>query len=377
MVIAVNASNWGDVHNVEQNKYAALLIKHLAIQYPENSIICIVPPDCNKLNVFPTNVKSVTVKRYNTSSMQWLYQQQVTIPLLFKKTRPAIIIQPNGVSCLFTKTPQLLLINLKAVASFTDSSYWLIGPIQHFFTSIMLKKAARIITGAEEAYMPIQQQYPFLHNQLTLVNGGPYFNVLPFQWEEKEEFKQQYTAGCEYFLIAVNGVQVNDVLTVLKAFSQFKKWQKSNMKLLITGSIKDQSGDFFKKLKSYKYREDIILLTLPTEKELQQVIGAAYAAILLPNAEGLSLTIIQWMQSAVPVIVAKNDTGTTIAENAAIQASLKNPPQLAEYMQLLYRDEKYRETYISRGLEWSKSFNWNQSAVSLWEEITKTVNLSH
>jgi hypothetical protein len=241
----------------------------------------------------------------------------------------------------------------------------------------MLKKAARIITGAEEAYMPIQQQYPFLHNQLTLVNGGPYFNVLPFQWEEKEEFKQQYTAGCEYFLIAVNGVQVNDVLTVLKAFSQFKKWQKSNMKLLITGSIKDQSGDFFKKLKSYKYREDIILLTLPTEKELQQVIGAAYAAILLPNAEGLSLTIIQWMQSAVPVIVAKNDTGTTIAENAAIQASLKNPPQLAEYMQLLYRDEKYRETYISRGLEWSKSFNWNQSAVSLWEEITKTVNLSH
>ncbi len=377
MVIAVNASNWGDVNNVEQNIYAAELIKHLAIQYPKNSIICIIPTDCNSHDVFPSNVKMVTVKRKNRFGMQWLYQQQVIIPLLLKKTSPAIIIQPNGVSCLFTKTPQLLFINKKALVSFADSLYWLKGPIQKFFTSIMLKKAAHIITGSEEAYMPIQQQYPFLHNQLTLVNGGPYFNALPFQWEEKEVVKQQYTAGCEYFLIAVNGVQVNDILTVLKAFSQFKKWQKSNMKLLITGSIKDQSGDFFQKLKSYKYREDIILLALPTEKELQQVIGAAYAAILLPNAEGLSLTIIQRMQSAVPVIVALNDTGTTIAENAAIQASLKNLPQLAEYMQLLYRDEKYRETYINRGLAWSKSFNWDQSAVSLWEEITKTVNLSH
>jgi len=379
MVIAVNATYWDNINNTEQNIYAAELIKYLAIQHPEISIICITPSAFNRVIVYPINVKIVTIKSTKASGIKWLYQQQVSIPLMIKKQNPAIIIQLNGISCLFTKTPQLVFVNKKSLATYVGSLGWLKGTIQNFFTNIMLKKAARIITGSEEAFMSIQQQYTFLHNRLTLINGAPYFNLLPVQWEEKEIVKQQYTSGCEFFVISVNGVKANDILTVLKSFSQFKKWQKSNMKLLIIGQVADKPRDFSQKLKSYKYREDIILLELPTEKAIQQVIGAAYAAIFLPNAEGLNLNIFQWMYSAVPVIVAKNDTGTTItiAESAVIQASLQNPPQIAEYMQLLYRDEKYRETYINRGLEQSKFFNWEKSAGSLWEEITKTVNLSY
>lgn len=377
MVIAVNATNWGNINHVEQNIYAAELIKHSAIKHPESEFICIVSSEFNRLNEFPANVKMVTIKRTKPYGLKWLYQQQVTIPLILKKTKPAIIIQPNGISCLLTKIPQLLFINKKSIASFYQSKGWQFKSLQRFVTTIMLKKATRIATGSVEIIASSQQAFPFLDQPLTLINGASCVKALPIQWEEKEAIKQQYTLGCEYFILSGNGTQENDILTVLKAFSQFKKWQKSNMKLLITGSVREKSRDFIQKLKSYKYREDLILLDCSTEKEYQPVAAAAYAAILLPNAEGLNLAIFQWMQSAVPIVVAINHSDTTIAENAVIQARLQNPQQIAEYLQLLYRDEKYRETYINRGLEQSKSFNWSKSADRLWEEITKTVNLSY
>ena len=55
-------------------------------------------------------------------------------------------------------------------------------------------------------------------------------------WEEKELIKEKYADGKAYFLFSGDINQRSNLINLLKAFSFFKKRQKSNMLLLIAGN---------------------------------------------------------------------------------------------------------------------------------------------
>ena len=49
---------------------------------------------------------------------------------------------------------------------------------------------------------------------------------------------------------------------------------------------------------------------------------------------------------------------------------------MAEQMQLIYKDEKLRETLIIKGFERAEMYNWDKTATLFWKEIIATVNVS-
>ena len=51
----------------------------------------------------------------------------------------------------------------------------------------------------------------------------------------------------------------NDLLNLLKAFSVFKKRQKSNWKLVLTGNLRQYDKKFLEDLRTYKYRDDVVM----------------------------------------------------------------------------------------------------------------------
>ncbi|WP_353934802.1 glycosyltransferase, partial [Acinetobacter baumannii] len=68
-----------------------------------------------------------------------------------------------------------------------------------------------------------------------------------------------------------------NLLHLLKAFSLFKKWHKSNMKLVIAGRLAWHYETFLEKLKTYKYKNDIVLTGYLPETDLQALVAGAYA----------------------------------------------------------------------------------------------------
>jgi glycosyltransferase involved in cell wall biosynthesis len=158
-------------------------------------------------------------------------------------------------------------------------------------------------------------------------------------------------------------------MNLLKAFSLFKKWQNSNMKLLVAGRLAWKYVNLIEKLKTYKYRDDVVLLGYVSEEQLQQLTASAYALVYPSLFEGFGLPILEAMQSAVPVICSQTSSMPEVGGDAALYVDPQNPDDIAKQMLKLYKDEALREEMIKKGLERAKEFSWNRSAELLWNLI--------
>ena len=193
----------------------------------------------------------------------------------------------------------------------------------------------------------------------------------PIEWEEKRKIKAQYAGGNEYFIFYGDTSQQNILLNLLKAFSHFKKWQKSSMQLFIM--IKDGlPKDFSDSLKLFKYRKDVKLLNSLPGNELAKVTAAAYSMIYLPLYESFSmLAALQAMKCNIPVITGNAGAMPEICGDAALYVNFNDPANIAEKLMLIFKDEKLRQELIEKGKEEVQKYNWDKTTGLLWHSILK------
>src|SRR5690606_23946751 len=114
-----------------------------------------------------------------------------------------------------------------------------------------------------------------------LVKHGLSSVFQPMDWDEKDKFLAAFSGGTEYFIAACTALTRQNILSLLKAFSLFKKRQKSGMQLVLV--LKEVSiDDCVKDFHLYKYRNDVKLVNYTNDADYAKMLAAAYAAIYLP-----------------------------------------------------------------------------------------------
>lgn len=171
---------------------------------------------------------------------------------------------------------------------------------------------------------------------------------LPAGWDERESVKHELTGGKEYFILNADDTSENYVINVLKAFSLFKKWQQSNMQLLlINPNDQRKIGSL---LQTYKYRNDVKMATADTP-ELVKCIKAAMAYICLPEKDIAGYPVSMAMQCNVPVISYAVGAVEETGADAVLYTNPGNSEDIAGKMIKLYKDEKLRAQLIQKGKE--------------------------
>lgn len=143
------------------------------------------------------------------------------------------------------------------------------------------------------------------------------------------------------------------------------------MKLLVAGRKAWQYDDLLEKIKTYKYREDVVLLDYLPEEQLQRVTAAAYALVYPSWFEGFGLPILEAMQCGVPVICSNTSSMPEVAGDAALLVDPADPDAIAKEMLSLYRNEGVRNAFITKGLERAGQFSWDTSAIAIYESLRK------
>ncbi|HJU46093.1 MAG TPA: hypothetical protein VJ647_04870 [Chitinophagaceae bacterium] len=105
------------------------------------------------------------------------------------------------------------------------------------------------------------------------------------EWEEREQIKEKYAGGTEYFLYTGPVYPPDTLVILLKAFSHFKKWQQSNMKLVLAGAVNRKTKQLKEKLATYRYREDVGIIEDPADETLHELTAGAYAQISIDKPE--------------------------------------------------------------------------------------------
>lgn len=185
---------------------------------------------------------------------------------------------------------------------------------------------------------------------------------------EIQSFKEKFTGGSEYFLAFITAASRKNIMMLLKAFSLFKKRQLSNMQLvlLMPGNDGQETVPDFN---TYKYREQVKIISSDNAAQLSLYIGGAYAAIYLPEQEICEPEILQAVTNHLPLITTDNAFGRSAFGDAALYCT-NDTQQVADQLMLLYKDENRRNMLKRLQQRLAADHSFEHAAEKLWQVLT-------
>lgn len=350
------------------------LCKRMVETHPQHEFIFIFDRPFDERFVFAKNIIPVVVNPEARHPLLWKWWFDYKIPAVLKKYQADVFLSPDGFCSLRTKVPQVTVIHDLAFLHRPNDI-----PRSHLgfyrrYTPKFIKKSSAVITVSEASRQDIVEQYPAAANKITVVHNAAREGFRPLNWEQKQLVKERYAEGREYFLYTGSIHPRKNLLGLLKAFSIFKKWQQSDMKLLLCGRSAWKNEGFLKSLSTYKYRADVHLTGYLPDEELCAITASAYAMVYPSYFEGFGLPIVEAMQSGVPVIATQTPALMETGGDAALYAPTDDIEQLAAQMMHIYKDEAHRARLIEAGKQQAAKFNWQQSAEKLWQCIEQAGN---
>jgi glycosyltransferase involved in cell wall biosynthesis len=280
-----------------------------------------------------------------------------------------VFISLDGNGILKTSIPQIIGItdlSFLQRGSFVDRIFE-----RNRFRKI-IDKANAIVTVSENVKRKLVAMYPAVEKKISIVPKAPKDIFKPLPLQERENIKATYADGKDYFLFTGGFDASKNLLNVLKAFSQFKKWQQSEMKLIITGNTSDEGNGMKQKIETFKFRQDVVLLNKVQSEQLAFLMASGYALVYPSLVESYGMPVLEAMHCGTAVVTSKNVSAAQMTGDVALYADPNDAEDIAAQMIKLYKDEDLRSELIKDAIAESAKINWKNSAQLLWEVIERT-----
>jgi glycosyltransferase involved in cell wall biosynthesis len=348
---------------------------------------------------------SVVIRRALPGRVGWKLWYDWQLPRLAKKQGADAVMLTGGIAAALTSIPQLVWLPERADpaggqtgrsrasgwwprVSASRASGWHPSVYPGRLAASLLR-AAVVFCFSERDRAWLAGLYPGTEERVFVVTAAAAEGISPLSPEEKGRIKAANTQGKEYFLADLSGAGEKEVMHMLKAFSQFKKRQHSNMQLVITGRITGRVGLIKDRLKAYRYRQDVcwkeggevaVARTAATAATgMTEVapgdgcglMGAAYAVLYLFDGCSLGVPLMNAWRADVPVIVVNGGLLQETAGEAALGFVAGDPASLAAQLMLLYKDENFRRELISKGWDRLGDFGSGRAIDTVWEGISR------
>lgn len=371
MNIAVNTRLQKDQQPDGYEDFIFGLLEKLTEKYPRHRFIYLFDKPYTGNRVFAKNVLPVVALPQTTSNLRLQYWFNFKVPKLLRQHKADVFLSLDGICSLRTKQPQCLLVSHTAWQQpFQSQKKW-VHSFYKKFMPVFLTKAKSIITVSDFIKKELEEKYRVAANNFEILYPGIDENFKLIDWEQAEAVRDKYADGKAYFLFSGNINKHSNHINLLKAFTFFKKRQKSNMLLLFAGNPDEQ---FLKDLKTYKLKSEVRLLQDLSVKETALVTAAAYALVNPALQTDLINPFLQAMQCHVPVIVADTDAMQSICGQAVLYCNPAQVDDIANKMMLVYKDEAKAKAIVEAAKQLITKYNWDNAAQILMQCLQKTVN---
>jgi glycosyltransferase involved in cell wall biosynthesis len=356
----------------QQDKYFLReSLKRLINKFPEHDFT--IMTDHSDSNFYEA-LKNVTVINIRQPLRHTLLRKlwfDFRLPAILKKCKADVFVSADVFCSLATTLPQCLLLHDLIFLYELNAAK---KSIPFFFKRTFpkfLHKAASIATGSAFLKKDLSLRYKIAEEKIDVVAPAAREAFVPVDESVKEDTKSTYCAGKSYFIYTQAVHSKKSIMTLLKAFSIFKKRQKSNWKLVVTGTIENDSRSFTDSLKAYKYRDDIVWTGIVKENDLVKLIGSAYALIRPIQQDDAAGSLLDAISCHIPVIASADLVTKEIAGDAVLTANTNDYTDVAEKMMLLYKDESLRNDLVEKGKKVIEQYNWDKTADAFWRSIQK------
>ncbi|RFM30475.1 glycosyltransferase family 4 protein [Deminuibacter soli] len=340
--------------------YVHELVSRWILQDSVSEFTCITDGDPVAGNGLCSRTLAVTPAIKGEISARFWYD--VKLPGVLKKEKTGLFIGAESYGSLTAGTRQLLLVPHLA---FLQQRKMFLPHEKIAWLGKMVRKATHVVVPSAFAKAQLEKHTQLPADKITVLHAaaGPHYE--PVSWAQREQTKVTYAGACEYFLCYGTLYQYRNIGLLLKAFSVFKKWQKSNMKLVIVGDTPGKYAAELDMLDTYKYRSDVEMLDPQNTQTMAQLVAGAYAVVHPSSYEDIGMQALEAMASGVPVIAADAGAIPELCGDAALYAPAGDVEALGQQMIKVYKDESLREQAIEKGKQRATQYSWNNQAAQL------------
>lgn len=336
------------------NEYQlADILFHLGLQKQEHRFFIISDMQFREKFSFSPNIEIMDAGIRGKGGLIKKYLRDLRISKILKSVKSEILISFDCLPAVSLNIPQILFI--------TEGSK----------ISVSSLKKAKLITVISQSHKnDLVKRYPEKEGKIIPVFSFADKMFKPATETLKEQIKEKYSEGKEYFLFPGKNINSETFIDLLKSFSHFKKRQQSGMKLIILASPDEKSR---KNLLSYKHRNDVVIIGKINISEEAAITGSSYAVIVSRSETHPVLHTLNALQCKIPVIAALHPAIQELAGDAVLYAENKSEKELGDKMIRIYTDEKSRDQQIEKGEAVIKNFSVQHTTDHLWSCIEKAV----
>ena len=350
-------------------------LKRMVLNNPKVQFFFLFDRAFDKSYIYAKNVIPIVIPPPARHPILWNIWFNISVSFWLKKNQPDLFLSPDGFACLTTKTKQLSVIHDLAFEHFEDG-------IQQSHLKYMRKnspkfanKVNRIATVSQFSKNDIIDKYKINPAKIDVVYNGANNLFKQISKTEKDEIKEKYSAGLDYFLYVGSIHPRKNVASLLQAFDSFKSQTNSNFKLVLMGRMAWKTSAVSNIYNQMNYKNDVIFTGYLSNEDLAKITAAAFALCYVSLFEGFGIPIIEAMKCGVPVICSNTSSMKEIGEGVTIQINPNSIESISYAMVLLCKDEVLQQTLIAKGLDKQLNFSWDKSAELLWQSCLKAMEL--
>ncbi len=368
MTIAVNTHFHYTEKPVGFEQFIIDCVFLLAHIYPEHHFILIVEYPMDTRLATTANIKEVVIRpRLNRQ-----YWYNFLLPITLTRYKTDILVNVGDIFSTTVRIPQCILVHEKAIF---PCSQPVPKKLLRFYRKQLLKalqKTCCISTLSEYSKLGIINKFNIEPEKIEVWHPGADAIFAPVDEKIKELTQTKYANGKEYFLYTGPLCPLKDLMNLFKAFSFFKKRQKSNMMLLIAGQ-QQHDKTFVKKLSTFKYRDEVKLIEPLEPEAFAKLTASAYTIVYPTTSCDFSFRLIEALQCGVPIITSQGGAFSERCGNAALYCDPTSFSDIAEKMMDMFKDENKKKGLGEKGLYKTLPYTRETAAESLWCSIIKCI----
>lgn len=371
MVIAVNTRFLLADHLEGCGYFVQEVFRRLVLKYPQHQFYFLFDRPFDPSFIFAPNAQGIVIGPPARHPLLWKYWYDVRVPAVLRRIRADVFVSPDGYCSLTTSVPQCLVVHDLGFLHHPEAYKRSHVPFLKFFVPRFLKKAKTVATVSQFSKNDILKHYATDPQKISIVYSAPKPVFRPLDRAIVQSVRDKYAGGAAYF-VYVGALQPRkNLVNLLKAFSQFKKRQQTSMKLVLAGRMAWKNDAFSELLRTYKYREDVVLTGYIGEKELVELVGGAYALVYPSLFEGFGVPVLEAMQAGVPALTSRSTSMEEIGGSAALYFDPKDPADIAAALMRIYKDDRLKQQMIEDGFAVAANFTWERTAGLLWDCILR------
>ncbi len=348
-------------------------LKRITRSHPEVEFYFLFDRAPAKEFIFSDNVTPVVLFPPARHPFLWFAWFEMAVAHWLKKHNPHMMLSTDGFACLRTDVPQVTVIHDLAFENFSEHVSFLTLRYYKYFVPRFAHKAKRIATVSEFSKQDIVTRYQIAADKIDVVYNGAKEVYHPISDTDKINVRGKYTGGKHYFIYVGSIHPRKNIKHLLLAFEKFKQESGSDYMLLIVGRKAWDFTDVERAHDGLHHKEDVKFLGHVPPADLGQIVAAAFCMVYVSLFEGFGIPIVEAMSAGTPVITSNVSSMPEAAGDAAILVNPYSVSEIASAMQKIFEDQGTRNLLISKGNLQLEKFNWDLTALKLWQCCTKAL----